>query len=78
MSKTKIELNSAGIRALLRSEEMKEACQAQASAVAKRCGTGYESDSYVGKGRVNCSVYPATPKANRDNLRNNTLLKALK
>ncbi len=78
MSSIRIRLNSRGVTELLKSEDMKKVCKAQADAVAARCGSGYESDSYVGKSRVNCSVYPVTRKARRDNLKNNTILKALK
>ena len=77
MSKVEIELNSAGIQELLKSADVKKYCEEIARGVASRAGDGYEFDSVVGKTRVNASVYAATKKANRDNLENNTLLKAL-
>lgn len=75
--KVEIELNSAGIRELLQSDEIREYCEELAQGVASRAGEGYEVDSMVGKTRANASVYAATREANRDNLENNTLLKAL-
>ena len=78
MSKrVEIELISAGVRELLQSDEIREYCEELAQGVASRAGDGYEIDSMVGKTRANASVYAATKEANRDNLENNTLLKAL-
>ena len=78
MSKrVEIELNSAGIRELLKSDEIKSYCEELARGVASRAGDGYVVDSMVGKTRANASVYADTKEANRDNMKNNTLLKAL-
>lgn len=77
MDKFRLELNSAGVRNLLRSSEMAEVCKQQAETIRARCGDGYETDSYTGKNRVNASVYAATPAAVRDNLKNNTIVKAV-
>ena len=77
MSKVEIELNSAGIQELLKSAEIQGYCEELARGVASRAGDGYEVDTMVGKTRVNASVYAATKEANKDNLENNTLLKAL-
>lgn len=78
MGSAKLELNREGVRQLLRSAEMAEICRQQAEMIRARCGDGYETDSYTGKNRVNASVYAATGKAVQDNLKNNTLLKAVK
>ena len=43
MSKVKIELNSPGIRALLRCPEMQAVLKDRADTVKDRCGDGYES-----------------------------------
>ena len=75
--KVEVELISAGVRELLQSDEIREYCEELAQGVASRAGDGYEVDSMVGKTRANASVYAATKEANRDNLENNTLLKAL-
>lgn len=78
MAKVKIELNRAGVRELLRSEAAGELCRSIADGVAGRAGDGYEVTTHVGQNRVNCSVRAETFAAMRDNMKNNTLLKALK
>lgn len=78
MAKVKVTLNRSGVRALLKSEEMKAVCAEKAQAVCARCGTGYATDTYTGKNRVNAMVWADTTQARRDNAENNTLLKALK
>lgn len=78
MAKVKVTLNRSGVRALLKSEEMKAACAEKAQAVCARCGTGYSTDTYTGKNRVNAMVWADTAQARRDNAENNTILKALK
>lgn len=73
----RIELNGEGVRELLRSSEMMSVCKEHARQIAARAGSGYAVSTYTGKTRVNASVYAATEEANRDNLKNNTLLKAV-
>ena len=76
MANLRIKLNSKGVRELLKSKEIMDACVELAQDAAKRAGTGYEADSgYVGKTRVSAMVRPATFAARRDDLQNNTLLK---
>lgn len=77
-NKFTFELNSAGVRELLKSSAMKNICQSHAQKIATRAGTGYEVDTYTGSNRVNASVGTATAEAYRDNLKNNTLLKAVR
>lgn len=75
-NKVKIELNSRGIREILKSSGMKECVKKCADDIKSRCGSGYETDvKYMGT-RVIASAYTATSDAMRDNLENNTLLKA--
>ena len=76
MSKVKFELNRAGVRELLRSQEAMNVCQEYANNIRNRAGDGYEVDTYVGTNRANASVYAATYEARKDNYDNNTLLKA--
>ncbi|MEG2394005.1 MAG: hypothetical protein RR825_00785 [Ruthenibacterium sp.] len=78
MSRVKIVLNGQGVRALLKSAEMLAICEAHAAAVRERCGAGYSVSRFTGKNRVNASVKAVTRKAKRDNMKNNTILKALK
>lgn len=78
MSNIRIELNSDGVRELLRSAEMLAICEEHASQIARRCGSGYSHSGYTGKGRVNASVYAETDAAVKDNLKNNTVLRNLR
>lgn len=77
MSKTRIELNSKGIRELLRSDEIAAAVGEQAALVAGRCGEGYAHDVKMMPSRVIASAYTDTVEAAKDNSDNNTLLKGL-
>jgi len=74
----KIKLNRAGVKALLRSEEMRTTCEKHASEIARRCGEGYETNTFVGRNRVNAQVMASTYEAKRDNAENNTILKAVR
>lgn len=74
----KVELNREAVRELLQSGEMQSICKSLADGIAGRAGTGYQVTTYTGKTRVNASVMAATTAAKRDNLKNNTLLKAVK
>lgn len=76
--KTRIELNSDGIRALLKSPEMEAAMASYGAEVAARAGDGYEMDTRVGSSRVNARIWTATKDAVNDNLENNTLLTSLR
>ena len=78
MSNIRIELNSAGIREMLKSSEMEALLGEIAGEVAGRAGTGYEHDTHMMPGRVVASAYASTSEAYRDNLNNNTLLRSLK
>lgn len=77
MAKVRVELNSEGVRELLRSTEMAGVCRDLAGGIAARAGDGYGVSVYTGRNRVNASVYATTKEAERDNLKNNTLLKAV-
>lgn len=77
MSNVKIELNSAGIREMLKSPEIEAECKKHAQNVADKAGDGFEVNTMVGKTRVNAMVYAATNAAYSKNLKENTLLKAL-
>jgi hypothetical protein len=77
MSNFKFELNSQGVRDLLKSNEMAEICNGYASKALGALGSGYSSNMYYGKNRVNVEVYAETFQAKRDNLKNNSILKAV-
>lgn len=74
----RIELNSDGVKELLKSPEMASICQQHAQAIANRAGGGYAVTVYTGASRVNASVITETPEAIRENMKNNTLLKAVR
>lgn len=73
----KIKLNRAGVRRLLRSNEMKAICSEHAAEIAARCGEGYATDAVTMPTRAIATVYPKTAQARRDNHKNNTIEKAL-
>lgn len=77
MSKN-FKLNRKGVRELMQSQEMQAVLQEKASQITARCGDGYEHDVMVGKNRANAMVRAATSKAKRDNMDNNTILKAVR
>lgn len=78
MSKFKFELNRSGVRALMQSEEMQSILKDKANNALNSLGEGYKSDTYVGKTRANAMVYADTYQAKRDNLKNNSILKAVR
>ena len=78
MSKFKFVLNRAGVRQLMQSEEMQAILNEKATKALNRLGGGYKSDIYVGKNRANAMVYADTYQAKRDNLKNNSILKAVR
>ena len=71
----RFELNTTTVGEILKG--MGSICASYAQGIAKNAGDGYVVTTYIGKTRANASVYPATEKAYRDNLKNNTLLKAV-
>ena len=76
--KFQIVLIDEGVQALLKSQDIKDQCKRLADGIAARAGVGDEVTTYVGRTRVNASVMAATNAAKRDNMKNNTLLKAVK
>lgn len=78
MSNVKVVLNTTGVRQLLQSQEMKNICEEQAQKAVSRLGEGYEATSMTGKTRVNASVVATTRDAINENMKNNTVLKALR
>lgn len=77
MSNVKFELNRAGVRELMQSEEAMNAMLQYATEICNRCpDIGYEADVKVGKTRAVAMVKATTYEARQDNYENNTLLKA--
>ena len=78
MAKMKFKLNRSGVAALMKSNQMQGVLEEKATGVRNRAGEGYKQDIYVGKTRANAMVYADTYQAKRDNMKNNTLLKAVR
>lgn len=75
--KVKIALNREGVRELLLSDEVLKCVEDEAEVVRAKCGSGYGTNSHKGRNRVNVSIQAETAEAQRDNYKNNTLLKAV-
>lgn len=73
----KIELNTAGIGALLKGPETESMVQRFGKEIAQRAGSGYAARSHNTGQRQICNVYAASKEAKQDNLENNTLLRAI-
>lgn len=78
MSKVEIVLESSNINAFLRSEAMKSMLEERAAQVAAAAGEGYTYRTHDSGQRIIATIYAETDEARKDNLENNTLLKALK
>lgn len=78
MSKMKFKLNQAGVAELMKSAAMQNVLSEHATAIRSRCGDGYEQDVYVGKNRANAMVSAKSAEAKRDNMKHNTILKAVR
>lgn len=78
MAKMKFKLNYSGVGQLLKSAEMQNVLEEKAKGIRNRAGEGYKQDTYVGKTRANAMVYADSYAAKRDNMKNNTLLKAVR
>lgn len=78
MADVKVKLNSRGVRELLCSSEIMAVCKEQADKALNKLGDGYEVTTYTGTTRVNASIGTASYEAMRDNMENNSILKALR
>ena len=78
MSKNvEFKLNLPGLNELMKSGQMQSALNQAAAQIQGRAGAGYEVESAHPISFVAiASVYAATREAKKDNLKNNTLLKA--
>lgn len=77
MAKVRIVLNRKGVRELLKSPEMRAMLNERAQNIKARLGDGYKADTYVGSNRVNAMVWASTRKTIKDDLDNNTIIKAM-
>lgn len=77
MSKIRVELNSAGVREMLKSAGATAECMSYAQRIALACGDGYKAEGRSYPERTGAAVFAETREARRDNLKNNTLLRNL-
>ena len=77
MAKVRFELNREGVRELLRSKEMMDVCQEYANNALGKLGDGYEVTTHTGTNRVNAQVAAVTYEAKKENLSDNTIIKAV-
>lgn len=77
MAKVKFELNREGVRELLRSKEMMDVCQEYANNALGKLGDGYEVTTHTGSNRVNAEVAAVTYAAKSENLKTNSIVKAV-
>lgn len=73
----KFELNRNGVRKLLQSDAAREICEDAAKQALQTLGDGYGFDTRIGKNRVRVEVHPETAAAYAENLRSNSVLKAV-
>ena len=73
----KVTLVSKGVRELLQSDEAMQLCQDYAYKAQQRLGPGYEVTYMTGKYRVNAEVAAVSAKAIQENMKHNTILKAV-
>lgn len=79
MAKFKFELNRAGVKELLTSPAVQNMVQEYGNRAVNSLGNGYEAtNGATSKSvRAKCMVRATTFKTRRDNMQNNTILKAV-
>ena len=77
MGNVRVELNEAGIRELLKSEAISEACREQAERVKRSVGAGFEVQERKYPERRGYAVSAESRDASRKAYQDNVLLKAI-
>lgn len=77
MSNYQFELNRDGVRQIMQSAEMKVVLEETAQHIAQNAEGDYKVDTITGRRRANAEVSCASAQTYYDNLKNNTLLKAM-
>lgn len=77
MARVRIELNGAGIRALLKSAEVQGDLERRARAIAAAAGPGHDVDSRVGATRARASVRTGSAEARRREAQERALTRAI-
>ena len=76
MGKNKLVLRKKEVQEILKSDGIKESLEELCQQVVDAAGPGYEYQIKMGKKRLHAKVRPKTKEAKKDNLENNSLLKA--
>lgn len=76
-SQVRIEVNSAGIQALLKSDEVQAFLKAKADRIAAAAGEGMEATARIGRTRARASVVTATSAARKAEAVDRALTKAI-
>mgnify|MGYP004698871909 FL=1 len=77
MSNYQFELNRDGVKQIMQSAEMKAVLDETAQHIASGAEGEYKVDTITGRTRANAEVSCASAQTYYDNLKNNTLLKAM-
>lgn len=77
MSRGIFKLDRAGVRSLMKSDDMQAVVKEYADEALGRLGSGYAVDVKKGKNRVNAAVYAESSKAKHENFKSNSILKAV-
>ena len=77
MAQVRVQLNSAGVQALLKSPEVQKMCEGLAKQALQTLGDGYTSDTRMGGRRVRVEIRADTPHAYYSNRKHNHILKAV-
>lgn len=77
MARRDIQLNSAQLRAILKSRQVEAVCKRIADRVAEAAGDGFVARSSVGRNRARAAVIAASPRARRGQAKDGRLLRAL-
>jgi hypothetical protein len=77
MPTVRIEMNSKGMQALLKSSEVQDDLKERANRIAAAAGKGFEVQNTVGKTRAHSSVNSMTPEAWRAEAKDKKLTRAI-
>lgn len=77
MSNYQFELNRDGVKQIMQSAEMEAVLDKTAQHIASSAEGAYKVDTMTGRTRANAEVLCADAKTYYNNLKNNTLLKAM-
>ncbi|MDO5776296.1 MAG: hypothetical protein Q4P22_06715 [Eubacteriales bacterium] len=78
MGDIKIELNEAGIRELLKSEEMQSILNEHADNALGRLGNGYEKETRIGSRRAKVMILATSARTFYKHMETNEVLKSLR